>query len=251
MTPALSIPAPDTSALNHDISPGSLKRSNSSPSVLSGSSDTLSPRDSISDIVQFGPKLDRSKGAAKSSSSSDSEPASAPRTDGSGKVAEPGVTVDNNVSTRGDTVTEVVKDKTVQTKDSVKSVKFDGAAGQSDNKEFTSMLTRQLSPSPASSEGSSTLDELTELPTNLNTQRQRGHTIHVTQQTTNDPSHGQGHRQSGGSFGAGGAGSGSSKETTRVGVSPSFVFLQLYHTGQLQVNEAPILLPQNEVGALL
>jgi hypothetical protein len=100
-------------------------------------------------------------------------------------------------------------------------------------KEYTSMLTRQLSPSPVSSESSSILDEVGELPTNL--KRHRGHTVAATQSTSS---------QSNVSVPPGAKGQGS--DSGRVGISPSFVFLQLYHNGQIQVNEAPILLPNND-----
>ena len=85
--------------------------------------------------------------------------------------------------------------------------------------EYHSMLSRQLSPSPASSEASSTMDEVAELP---NLRRLRGHTISVVNPATKRV----------GASPVGHCGSGN--EPTRVGVPPSFVFLQLYHSGALQ-----------------
>ena len=99
--------------------------------------------------------------------------------------------------------------------------------------EYHSMLSRQLSPSPASSEASSTMDEVAELP---NLRRLRGHTISVVNPAT---------KHVGASpVGQGGSGG----EPIRVGVPPSFVFLQLYHSGALQAGgETPLLVPSNQV----
>ena len=99
--------------------------------------------------------------------------------------------------------------------------------------EYHSMLSRQLSPSPASSEASSTctMGEVAELP---NLRRLRGHTISVVNPAT---------KHVGASpVGQGGSGG----EPTRVGVPPSFVFFQLYHSGALQAGgETPLLVPSN------
>lgn len=101
---------------------------------------------------------------------------------------------------------------------------------QSVPKEYTSLLTKQLSPSPESSETSSLHDEVADLPVSM--RRQRGHTIAAIQ-TTSPTSQTQDLSRTG--------------KDTKVGISPSFVFLQLYHNGQLQVNDVPLLLPENEV----
>ena len=96
--------------------------------------------------------------------------------------------------------------------------------------EYHSMLSRQLSPSPASSEASSTMDEVAELP---NLGRLRGHTISIpaTKLVSASP-----------------VGQGGNGEPTRVGVPPSFVFLQLYHSGALQAgSDTPLLVPSNQV----
>lgn len=241
------IPSSD-SARNHDITPGSIRRSNSSPSVLSGSSDTLSPRDSISDVVQFGPipKAEKRKSIPKSSDSDKSD-------------VETKITVSEHVEDKFDVSNQKETDNQKAVKFNVKSTdEFDGAAvsksvgtskltvesvetlntvnDKTEPKEYTSMLTRQLSPSPASSEASSTPDEVGELPTTL--RRPRGHTVAVTQMSGFTDSSTQ--RKSQGS-------KSQLSGDSRVGISPSFVFLQLYHNGQLPVNDLPILLPNNEV----
>lgn len=244
---ALQIPS-SQSAKNHDISPGSLRRSNSSPSVMSGSSDTLSPRDSISDVVQIGPlpKLDKEKSLPKSSDSENSDLGTKLPSQKSesvstelkeDKVVEKVVKfeISDLDGSSASATAEGIQSKQTQ----IKSAKVDLEKDVSTSvpKEYTSMLTRQLSPSPASSEASSTLDEVGELPSNL--RRHRGHTISAIQQSSDQTDQGS----------AKGLGSKSTgtNDTTKVGINPSFVFLQLYHSGQLHVNEPPLLLPNNEV----
>ncbi|XP_053386314.1 tuberin-like isoform X2 [Mercenaria mercenaria] len=248
---ALQIPSAD-SAKNHDISPGSLRRSNSSPSIMSGSSDTLSPRDSISDVVQFGPvaKLDRQKSFPKSSDSDksdasgklSSQPPESAKSDNkevkengsSGKV----VKFEFSDKTDGASVSRSSASKTAEERDlrhkvpQTAKLELEKEISASVPKEYTSMLTRQLSPSPASSEASSTFDEVGELPSHI--MRQRGFTISVTQPSSGHPDPGPPRSKSSGT-----------SDTSRVGVSPSFVFLQLYHSGQVQVNDVPLLLPNN------
>ena len=102
--------------------------------------------------------------------------------------------------------------------------------------EFHSMLSKQLSPSPASSESSSTQDEVSELP---NVRRLRGHTISVITPAAKLVK-------------ATPITQGPSSESVRVGVPPSFVFLQLYHSGALNAgNDMPLLVPNNEVSISL
>ncbi|XP_052262650.1 tuberin-like isoform X2 [Dreissena polymorpha] len=228
-TPALSIPSSD-SAKNHDIQLGSLRRTNSSPSVLSGSGDTLSPRDSISDVVQFSQhqRQEKLKSYTKSL-----EPIASSSSSSSGKGYQESSSNATSVS-KDSIVPEMAPQKHLDFKESDKSSQFDSVqVKQTVNKEFTSMLTKQLSPSPASSEASSILDEVGELPSNL--KRQRGHTVATV--TPAMPSQQCGRQNGRGT---------ENKEPFKVGISPSFVFLQLFHNGQLQVNEPPLLLPNNE-----
>ena len=250
---ALQIPSGE-SAKNHDVSPGSLRRSNSSPSVLSGSSDTLSPRDSISDIVQFGPltKLDKQKSFPKSVDSDKSDnsgkssqlPESAKNElnetkeeESSGKVVKFDVCdKTDGTSASSLNVPKSSEEKTVKNKVPI-AAKLDLGKEISTSmpKEYTSMLTRQLSPSPASSDTSSTIDDVGELPSQL--PRHRGYTISVVQ-------HSGAHSDNGVPKGSKGPGT---SDNTKMGVSPSFVFLQLYHSGHVQSSDVPLLLPNNDV----
>ena len=210
---ALEIPSKSID-LDHDLSPNSLWRSNSSPSILSGSLDTMSPRDSISDIVQFGPpppKGDKSKPSTAAGDSPLQEDKDSP---------------DSIVK---DTLLPLT-DQSVKEKPSLPQVLFKVENSQSVPKEYTSLLTKQLSPSPESSETSSVQDEVAELPVNL--RRQRGHTIAAIKQTSPTMHD---------------IGTGRTGKDSKVGISPSFVFLQLYHSGQLQLHDAPLLIPDNEV----
>ncbi|KAK3596585.1 hypothetical protein CHS0354_015120 [Potamilus streckersoni] len=101
---------------------------------------------------------------------------------------------------------------------------------------FQSMLSKQLNPSPASSDASSNLDEVSELP---NVRKLRGHTVSVV--SAFDTQH-RGTLRDTGSVDS------SNKEPTKLGLNPSFIFLQLYHSGILQAgNETPILLPHSEM----
>lgn len=88
------------------------------------------------------------------------------------------------------------------------------------------------SPSP-SSESSSLHDEVKELP---DFRKARGHTISVVQS---------------GREGLRSAARSSNKDSGRGGISPSFVFLQLYYDGVFNSAtsnaSAPIIIPQNEV----
>lgn len=217
---ALQIPSSD-SAKNHDVSPGSLRRTNSSPSVLSGSLDTLSPRDSISDIVQIGPpaKLDKTKIKTEDSPLSGEKPG----------VTSPiqQVAPETVIKAADNSAPKPLSDNSGQFRPEIEKL-------HSVPKEYTSLLTKQLTPSTDSSEASSSQDEVGELPINL--RRQRGHTIAAIQQTGFAP---VSQNQDLGTTRTG--------KDSKVGISPSFVFLQLYHSGQLQVNEAPHLLPDNEV----
>lgn len=221
---ALQIPSSE-SAKNHDISPGSLRRSNSSPSILSGSLETLSPRDNISDIVQFGltGKPDKPTSPTKAADTA---------------VVEAHVEGGTQIPA-GTQVNKLNSDtsRLVPKPDKVAEVKFQSEKLHSVPKEYTSLLTKQLSPSPDSSETSSLHDEVGELPVTL--RRQRGHTIAAIQQTGILPT-GQGNQD---------VGSARSGKDSKVGVSPSFVFLQLYHSGQLPVSDVPLLLPNNEVSS--
>ncbi|KAL4240095.1 Tuberous sclerosis 2-like protein [Mactra antiquata] len=240
---ALFIPS-NESARNHDITPGSIRRSNSSPSVLSGSSDTLSPRDSISDVVQFGPlpKSEKRVSVPKSSDSDKSD-IDLKMLEGQGQASSEQKEVDSHKTVKFD-ITPADENDGTQMSKSVNTTKVTDASAnnvQSDSnknmnvpKEYTSMLTRQLSPSPASSEASSTPEEVGELPASL--KRPRGHTVAGTQLSGLSDTSSSLKSQSSKPM------SGDSK----VGVSPSFVFLQLYHNGQIQVNDTPLLLPNNE-----
>ncbi|XP_060567265.1 tuberin-like isoform X2 [Ruditapes philippinarum] len=247
---ALQIPSAE-SAKNHDISPGSLKRSNSSPSIMSGSSDTLSPRDSISDIVQFGPltKLDKQKPIPKSVDSDKSDnndkssrPESAKIDSEEVKEEEGGKIVKFDVCDKTDgtsasslNVTKSSEEKNNQNKAPLPAkLDLGKEVSTSMPKDFTSMLTRQLSPSPASSDTSSTFDEVGELPSQL--PRHRGHTVSVVQHSNARADNGVPKTSKG---------TGSS-DNSKVGVSPSFVFLQLYHSGQVQSSDVPLLLPNND-----
>ena len=238
MSEALQIPTKD-SAGNHDLSPGSMRRSNSSPSIMSGSSDTLSPRDSISDIVQFGPKPDKpSSGKALSETKpspvekryqgQDQFEFTEPKPDLASRQDSTEVALKQN-----DTAVKKEKDEsecTAKNPDLNIPTSIDHAVAVP--KPNTSLLSKQLSPSPVSSETSSSQDEVGELPSNL---RRRGHTVASTPaKSTVSVSD---------SFLKGGG----AKELTRVGISPSFVFLQLYHSGQLHTSATPYLLQNNEV----
>ena len=261
---ALKIPTTKEDAFPRDPSLGSLRRSNSSPSLLSGSSDTLSPRESGSDTAQFpwqDQKGDKMKHGYKSS---DSE---------GGDKSDDNVEKDGGNKGVGSSSVEhsIVKDsRKVQFVADEKEQKLDNIAEFSENldehdvktgkgaeskldavssehvvetkdndhladsrpPEYHSMLSRQLSPSPASSEASSTMDEVTELP---DLRRLRGHTVSVVTPTTK-------------LMKATPIAQGGSGEPTRVGVPPSFVFLQLYHSGALQAgSDMPLLVPSNEV----
>ncbi|XP_052788101.1 tuberin-like isoform X2 [Mya arenaria] len=240
-TEALTIPSSD-SAKNHDVFKGSLKRSNSSPSIMSGSSDTLSPRDSISDVVQFGPLLKTDKPKLAENQSVENRTTSVTNVDKTDTV------VQKDTSSIKPSVDFVKKDSEKSTAtvekpqtSTDKAVKFDMGDDDGASKEFTSMLTKQLSPSPASSEASSTMDDVADLPAYL--RRARGFTVSGPSSSSH-AREGFGHKLH--ILGVGqGVGTGL-KDSSRVGVNPSFVFLQLYHTGQIQVNEMPLLLPHNE-----
>lgn len=260
---ALQIPSTD-SAKNHDVSPGSLRRSNSSPSVMSGSSDTLSPRDSISDVVQFGPlpKTDKQNLTAKSSDSDKSDitgigkmpsqpVASAKRenerTESGTNYECENKSMDVKFGISDDDITnDLTASKATEVRNCAQQVSQSGKLNPDKDvslsapKEYTSMLTKQLSPSPASSDTSSTQDEVGELPSGI--RRVRGHTIAVVQPSGSPSEHGASKVFS--------SKSSISNDSSKVGVSPSFVFLQFYHSGQLQTNEMPFLLPNNEVGKI-
>ena len=261
---ALQIPTKDDS-FPRDPSLGSLRRSNSSPSLLSGSSDTLSPRESGSDTAQFSwheQKAEQLKQDYKSSDSDGGDRSDdnvACKVDTSKLAESSGVHPDSVTNTKqvkftADLMSESQLDNVIEHKEfnketkseNVIKIKDDHLSGkvvsepkdidhQTDGKaaEYHSMLSKQLSPSPASSEASSTQDEVTELP---NVKRLRGHTISVVTPASKliksmPVSQGS-----------------SSTESTRVGVSPSFVFLQLYHSGALNAgNDLPLLVPSNEV----
>lgn len=257
---ALQIPSSD-SAKNHDISPGSLRRSNSSPSVMSGSSDTLSPRDSISDVVQFGPlpKLDKQKLTAKSSDSDTSDiigkmpsqPVASAKREKERTESETKFECENKSMdvkfgiSDGDITDDLTATKSTEVRECAQQASqsdkldLDKDVSLSAPKEYTSMLTKQLSPSPASSDTSSTQDEVGELPSGI--RKVRGHTIAVVQPSGSPSEHGASKLL----FSSKSSGS---NDSSKVGVSPSFVFLQLYHSGQVQINEVPLLLPNNEVG---
>ena len=265
---ALQIPTKDDS-FPRDPSLGSLRRSNSSPSLLSaGSSDTLSPRESSSDTAQFGwleQKAERLKQGYKSSDSDGGERSDDNLIDkvDTDKVVRSVVHPTASDGTKQVKFVTDLKEKegnktdTVQSMRKPEAIKLEGDISakskenivsqkvvsepkdiehQTDGKtpEFHSMLSRQLSPSPASSEASSTQDEVSELP---NVRRLRGHTISVvTPASKPSPTVPQ---------------SGSSTDTTRVGLPPSFVFLQLYHSVLSTGNEVALPVPNNEVKLLI
>lgn len=96
---------------------------------------------------------------------------------------------------------------------------------------------RGLSPSPVTSEASSYVGEMPDLTI---PRPRRSHTIAVAPSELRLQSEGLDVHQI------------RYKDNMRGGISPSFVFLQLYHGGMLHSgNETPVLLPQNEVRLLV
>ncbi|KAL3877536.1 hypothetical protein ACJMK2_035233 [Sinanodonta woodiana] len=310
------------------LSPGSLRRSNSSPSLISGSSDTISPRDSVSEpFLQFGIALTASKVEKPKvkMGMEPKEPDSLQRdtTDESSclcsdfvakkqemtecpKVVEstPALSkgyievqqslkqlydTDSAVKEHGtndkielDTQTKDFQkqsderkkltlpvnethETSVQPLDQISATRSSHTNTDSGNvserklasqsasiditrptltpamvyapsSDFQSMLSKQLNPSPASSEASSNPDEVSELPS---VRKLRGHTVSVVSALD---THHRGILHDKGNVDS------STKESTKHGLNPSFIFLQLYHSGILQAgNETPVLLPQNEM----
>lgn len=200
-----------------------MKRSNSSPSLLSSSCDTMDTRDSISDIgiADFGKSGESLEtGARLYQRQTSYEGLSAGHTEGLPRVSSPDL---HNL--RPD------------------HLKLETA--HSMNRDIVSKENngghQNFSPSPASSECSSTHDEVSELPAIRKT---RGHTISIVTTATESKSDQM--------FSGTRPKVTPVKESGRGGVNPSFVFLQLYHGGMLNhANEKPLLLPQNEVNNVM
>ncbi|KAJ8319018.1 hypothetical protein KUTeg_004109 [Tegillarca granosa] len=184
-----------------------LRKSTSSPSLLSSSSDTLDQRDSLSETVVINLNRDGAEPERTVSMESlkqkddkkivwmevnSSRPVDLPLKDGQGK--------------------EIAKMKK--------------------SSSIENVLIHQISPSPVSSETSSIHDEVAELPA---FKRARGHTIASgMERRSTDLAHMK-YRTTG------------IRESIKGGINPSFVFLQLYHGGFLHSgNDMPLLLPESE-----
>ncbi|KAK3091724.1 hypothetical protein FSP39_022166 [Pinctada imbricata] len=201
----LEIPRPVSSEL--DEHGPTLKRYNSSPSVIGSSCDDLDEhdidvRDALSEsiVVEVNKHeyIEEDRKSGISSVASD-------KIDGTSQSHE-----------------EQNKTKNIEIKPNLQSVQ--------------NHLLQNMSPSPANSEASSAYDEVSELPS---IRKVRGHTVSVAQ-----PSKDSRLREEVSGLKSKVVGV---KDAGRGGVNPSFVFLQLYNGGLLSNgSDAPLLLPQSE-----
>lgn len=211
--------ATDTSPSDQASPTQMLKRSNSSPSLLSGSADNVDMKESISDMALVDVNRAERDGTHGSNTQSphlhrdENETASNATSQSSHpKSANLSLSLSDNYGHRLPPLTNL-------------------SQPSSPVKAFHHHL--DLAQSPDSSDTSSLQDEVTELPA---FRKLRGHTISIVTDAKSEDKFQQGRSKVI-----------TPKESGRGGINPSFVFLQLYQGGVLhQGTEMPILLPDNQ-----